>query len=60
MPPLLSVWRGTPRASNSGPSSERRRIRIEQEEEQAMTLYTWSKTASNNATADATINWAEG
>jgi hypothetical protein len=25
-----------------------------------MTLYTWSKIASNNATADATINWAEG
>jgi hypothetical protein len=25
-----------------------------------MTLYTWSKTAANNATADATINWAEG
>jgi|GEM_PF-1536036 len=25
-----------------------------------MTLYTWSKTASNNATADSTINWAEG
>jgi hypothetical protein len=25
-----------------------------------MTLFTWSKTASNNATADATINWAEG
>jgi hypothetical protein len=25
-----------------------------------MTLYTWSKTASSNATADATINWAEG
>ena len=25
-----------------------------------MTLYTWSKTAPANATADATINWAEG
>jgi hypothetical protein len=25
-----------------------------------MSLYKWSKTASNNATADATINWAEG
>jgi hypothetical protein len=25
-----------------------------------MTLYTWSKIASANATADATINWAEG
>jgi len=25
-----------------------------------MTLYTWSKTASANATADATINWAGG
>ena len=25
-----------------------------------MTLYTWSKTAANNATADSTINWAEG
>ena len=25
-----------------------------------MTLNTWSKTAANNATADATINWAEG
>jgi hypothetical protein len=31
-----------------------------QEEAQAMTLYTWSKTPSNNTTADATINWAEG
>jgi microcystin-dependent protein len=25
-----------------------------------MTLYKWSTTAANNATADATINWAEG
>lgn len=25
-----------------------------------MTLYTWSKTAAADATADATINWAEG
>src|SRR6266566_8323693 len=25
-----------------------------------MTLYTWSKTAPNNSTADSTINWAEG
>jgi hypothetical protein len=25
-----------------------------------MTLYTWSKTASSNAIADSTINWAEG
>jgi hypothetical protein len=25
-----------------------------------MSLYKWSKTASNNATADSTINWAEG
>lgn len=25
-----------------------------------MTLWTWSQTAANNATADATINWAEG
>lgn len=25
-----------------------------------MTLYKWSQTASNNATADSTINWAEG
>lgn len=25
-----------------------------------MTLYKWSKTAASNATADATINWAEG
>jgi len=25
-----------------------------------MTLYTWSQTAATNATADATINWAEG
>jgi len=25
-----------------------------------MTLYKWSQTAANNATADATINWAEG
>jgi microcystin-dependent protein len=25
-----------------------------------MTLFTWSKAASSNATADATINWAEG
>jgi hypothetical protein len=25
-----------------------------------MTLFTWSQTAATNATADATINWAEG
>jgi microcystin-dependent protein len=25
-----------------------------------MTLYKWSTTAANNATADSTINWAEG
>ena len=25
-----------------------------------MSFFKWSKTASNNATADATINWAEG
>src|SRR2546423_4221030 len=25
-----------------------------------MPLYKWSKTAANNATADSTINWAEG
>ena len=25
-----------------------------------MTLYKWSQTASSNATADSTINWAEG
>src|SRR3954453_19412972 len=25
-----------------------------------MTLYKWSQTASADATADATINWAEG
>jgi hypothetical protein len=25
-----------------------------------MTFWSWSKTASSNATADATINWAEG
>ena len=25
-----------------------------------MTLFTWSKTAAANATADSTINWAEG
>src|SRR5438105_4397804 len=25
-----------------------------------MPVYTWSTTAANNATADATINWAEG
>lgn len=25
-----------------------------------MTLFNWSKTAATNATADATINWAEG
>jgi hypothetical protein len=25
-----------------------------------MSLYKWSKTANNNATADSTINWAEG
>src|ERR1700694_2739257 len=25
-----------------------------------MTVYTWSQTASTNATADSTINWTEG
>ena len=25
-----------------------------------MTLYKWSQTASSDATADSTINWAEG
>jgi hypothetical protein len=25
-----------------------------------MTLYKWSQTASADATADSTINWAEG
>jgi microcystin-dependent protein len=25
-----------------------------------MSIYSWSQTASNNATADATINWVEG
>jgi hypothetical protein len=25
-----------------------------------MPVYTWSTTAANNATADSTINWAEG
>jgi microcystin-dependent protein len=26
----------------------------------ALPFYNWSKTAANNATADATVNWAEG
>ena len=25
-----------------------------------MAFWSWSKTAASNATADATINWAEG
>src|SRR5882724_13019069 len=25
-----------------------------------MTLYKWSQTAANNATADASVNWQEG
>ena len=25
-----------------------------------MTLYKWSQTAGNNATADSSINWQEG
>jgi microcystin-dependent protein len=29
-------------------------------QEQIMTLYKWSQTASSDATADSTINWAEG
>jgi hypothetical protein len=26
----------------------------------ALPFYNWSRTAASNATADATINWAEG